>query len=849
MKDLHIVPFSHLDLHGLGQREECLSRGGYILSRALDLMEQHPEFRFLLEQGVFVEDYLTCHPERRDLFARRVKEGRIEVGPTWTGIPQNLQIGEDLVRNLLYGQRYLKEAFGVRGRTAHLSDLPGYTPQYPQIARQCGVEQVVWTRCGPKEGGLFRWRGADGTEALTWHASGEALWGLVAGRYDVMRSRTLAREIAQAAERNAAPMMMHWGEALTAPSEEFYKKLLAWCGTQGFRPVITTPGAYFDAVPPAEAPPALEGEVPSARPSTEPLFPGVVPLNVAAVHRLTTAEKLATAAWLLAGAAYPAGQIREAWLRALEAMEHNDGGAGGEDTEARKARGQQAVVWWAEDLIRSATRAMAERVALRAESPSALPIVVFNPTSWTRTDIVTAHLSFYGPESPSEAPFDMYKIVDAEGRNVPFQDLFVQRVSTTEAALTFIAEGVPPDGYAAFYLVPATTETASLLRIEAPGMMAPGEEAPAFVLRDVQASVSIPYRGIRTGRTFSNDFYDLTVDEVTGRVSVRDRRLGQVVLDGVCVRGAEESLDRGRFQYDLTGRVFEVSVSRVDLVESGEVRATALIEGRLLGSPVEQRFTLYRGLDRIDVEVRLRWRDEQPVRVQAAFPTGIDGPCVCYGTPYGANAFGRTMPGCGPGRDDEMDREMWERQRECQGWVSADGDGWGVVIASDRRAFEVEGGTLRGDLLRSIPAEVSQDYRLVWRRYPPEVVARYSLRSYAGDWRSARAWRDGWALNNPLVGQGVSDTATPKSLPARMSFCGIAGEGVLIPVFKRAEDGEGVVLRAFEPAGEAQEGALRLCREMGEVRETNMLEEKVGGADPGRVRFRPFEIKTLRIRI
>jgi alpha-mannosidase len=99
------------------------------------------------------------------------------------------------------------------------------------------------------------------------------------------------------------------------------------------------------------------------------------------------------------------------------------------------------------------------------------------------------------------------------------------------------------------------------------------------------------------------------------------------------------------------------------------------------------------------------------------------------------------------------------------------------------------------------------------------------------------------------MGQGVIDTATPKSLPARLGFCGIGGEGVLIPVFKRAEDGAGVILRAFEPAGEASEGALRLCREMGEVREADMLEEAAGEVDRDRVGFRPFEIKTLRIQV
>lgn len=47
--DVYVVPFSHLDLFWAGTREECLSRGNRIISKALALANRQPEFRFLIE--------------------------------------------------------------------------------------------------------------------------------------------------------------------------------------------------------------------------------------------------------------------------------------------------------------------------------------------------------------------------------------------------------------------------------------------------------------------------------------------------------------------------------------------------------------------------------------------------------------------------------------------------------------------------------------------------------------------------------------------------------------------------------------------------------------------------------
>ena len=55
---VYIVPFSHLDLFWLGTQEECLSRGNRVITKAIQLAERYPEFRFLLEDDDFVANFV-----------------------------------------------------------------------------------------------------------------------------------------------------------------------------------------------------------------------------------------------------------------------------------------------------------------------------------------------------------------------------------------------------------------------------------------------------------------------------------------------------------------------------------------------------------------------------------------------------------------------------------------------------------------------------------------------------------------------------------------------------------------------------------------------------------------------
>ena len=131
-----------------------------------------------------------------------------------------------------------------------------------------------------------------------------------------------------------------------------------------------------------------------------------------------------------------------------------------------------------------------------------------------------------------------------------------------------------------------------------------------------------------------------------------------------------------------------MSVDDVDLEESGEVQATVLVKGRLLSSPVEIRFRLFDGEDRIDIFLDLDWREERPIRVQMVFPVGKMKADTYYGVPFGFNTIDGIMPGCEPRGQAKMPADQWENQRVCQGWIAVDRGGDGLVAALRKAQLE-----------------------------------------------------------------------------------------------------------------------------------------------------------------
>lgn len=835
---IYVVPYSRLTLFGLGDKEACLSRGVQIIARVLGLLEARHDFRFLIENPVHLSAFLKAHPEAADRVRGAVSAGRLELGAGWTQMDHRLSAGEDLVRNLLYGKSFVREALGADPTVVNLGDGRGTTSQYVQVASKCGVELVVLMGNGWNQDVLYRWPGPDGSQVICWDALGGGLllWEAVRG---TPKSRRAANDVmAGWRETHNGGLAMHWGGLMVQPNEETLAQLEAWAEEQDVELKLGTPSGILPQSRKMAPLREVRRQSSPGGPHPEPVFPETAPLNDPAVRGLLRAEQMSAIAETFLESEYPGKVLKAAWLRQLEATSYRFDGAAAKEGLERRRNDQQGVIDTAGRISRNAEVVIAERIIPRDGPDGRLPIVVFNPLSWPRTDLVEAHVTFYGEvEATDFSRYETYRLVDASGRPVPFQELAGRQTETAEIRLVFAAREVPANGYTTYYLIPGVTDRQPLVGIQPPEMMAPGQMAPefpepSFVLEDVEDRVSEAFGGVRIGRRFRTASIDLEVDEITGRVRVSDRAAGELLVDGIHLVGTEEALTGG---CAVTGRRFEMAVERVDLEESGEVRATVLVAGKLLSSPCEIRYRLYGEPDRVDVDLRLQWRDAKPVRVQMVFPAA--GDTIRYGTPHGQQLL----------EQDEHEGDSSDVRRVCQGWVAVEGSDTGFVLASDRKAFQFGPGEVRGDVLHSGLDPASYSYNVIWRSFPEDVACGYSIRGYRGDFARGNAFHDGWNLGQRLSARVVYDTVSGKSLPDRMQFISLDGPGIVCTTIKRAEDGEGLILRAYETVGRNCEARLVSCRDVVSVRETDLMERRVRDLDGETIPFAPFEIKTVRV--
>ncbi len=169
---LGIIGHSHIDTAWLWPVAETWRKCARTFSSVLSLMDQYPEFRFTQSAALHFDMLRQLYP---DIFARvqeRVREGRWEInGCMWIEPDCNIPSGESFARQCLFGQRALRDMFGITADTLWQPDVFGYSAALPQILRQSGVEffcttKLSWNDTNRFPYDTFHWQGIDGTTVL-----------------------------------------------------------------------------------------------------------------------------------------------------------------------------------------------------------------------------------------------------------------------------------------------------------------------------------------------------------------------------------------------------------------------------------------------------------------------------------------------------------------------------------------------------------------------------------------------------------------------------------------------------------------------------------------------------------
>ncbi len=833
--DVYLIPFSHLDLFWAGTQEECLSRGNRIITRAIRVATEHPEFRFLVEDEAFVANYVETHGGSPDLaqLKRLVKEGRIEISPNWGGMQQSTPRAEALVRSLLYGKRYAQEVFGVDPPVVNMGDLPAYTSQYPQVLAESRVPYAVMTRMGPADSSLFFWKALDGSKVLTWNSLKGYTWGLFLTSDTMSEQQKRAKlqsDLADLKPTTKGPVLMHWGGDLRAVPADIVEQIAKFDQSSPERLVFATPAEYFRQAVKTPAIPEYSGEIPYGWWN---ILTSIVHLwtpAMSAADTLVTAEKFAAINYALGYANYPQQEFELLWKKVIEAFDHNNYGQGGDSGDARKLEYAELASIRGGEILREMERNIAERV--RSPFPWSMPIVVFNPLGWQRDDVVRAHVSLYGDSTPrdTEAYRKAVRLVDEAGTPVPFYVEATGQTVSRSLELIFTARDVPSLGYKTYYIVP----------VEKPDVFPNASE----VKLDNRAA------GALGSDRLENEYYRVDIDRGTGRVTVFDKELNRVVAKDMEITAAEERASNTLSEEVPTGRVLDNEVRTVNVEENNGVRTVVRIHGNISGIPVTQRLSLYRGLKRLDLEDTVDWKAGRLVKIEQLFPYEHPDAKIQYGVSFGAISSDAVMRNSHPRQRDEVSKEAWERWRQMQDWVFAGTDEWGMTIAADHQVITLGDGAIRAGLFRGAyqSAKTTRQGKPYLLYVPPagKYVFRYSLTSGKGDWRAAKSYRVGVDFNTPLSFFSPADDLSAKSLPPSQSFCSLEAPNLVVSALKKEESGPGVILRVFEIEGRSAETPVEFLGQRKSFQEVNLLEEAAGGGEQT-LQARPYEIKNVKL--
>lgn len=229
---------THIDCAWLWTFRQTREKVQRTFSTVLRLMERYPEYKFTSSQPLLYKYCKEEAPEIYEQIKKRVKEGRWEVeGAMWVEADCNLTSGESLVRQVLYGKKFIKEEFGVDSHILWLPDVFGYSAALPQILRKSGVDwfvtsKISWNDTNRMPYDTFKWKGIDGTEINTFFLTAQNDDGNESRNYTTYVGMTNAEMIQGTYKRYTqkelspeAVLTYGWGDGGGGPTSEHLELL------------------------------------------------------------------------------------------------------------------------------------------------------------------------------------------------------------------------------------------------------------------------------------------------------------------------------------------------------------------------------------------------------------------------------------------------------------------------------------------------------------------------------------------------------------------------------------------------------------------------------------------------
>jgi alpha-mannosidase len=827
--NLHIVPQSHIDLSWWWRYdpEAIHVIAKHTLETAFENMEKFPDYTFTYLQVPMIEPLEGLCPELYYKLRYYVhnKEavgsgypnpgasgdnGRLAIGSAmWCEVDGSLPCGESLVRQCLYGKRYYKIYFGIDVKTAWVQDAWTHPWTYPQILKKSGIVSYMYTRPRPEERfmlvpdslqekylttmsktpdeRMFWWEAPDGSRVFAYKPlslggenlpSNEAIENYLTGlhrKYGVSDGITLigvGNHGGGAIREDVERMRRVMNERNSGNPQEKKQAALIFSNPKQFTSAILDhPGSFpvikDELVPTIRGAYTTVGEIKKGNRHSETL--------------LMTLEKFASVASVMNRSIYPEESIYDAWKKLMINQFHDP--ISGTDINPSiddvLLRFQQ-IHDSASNLLNLQLRAISGNINTNGEG---IPLVIFNPLSWVRTDIAETEFELAGD-------INQFSLYDDKNERIPYQ--VIERISEKDKnkiKIIFVAQNIPSMGYSLY----------RLKRNKGKSQINNNLSIDRFFLE--------------------NEFYSVRIDSMTGCISgLTDKQNNREILltdsRGNLIQVIDDHGDSEGFLmspegfgefYNWTGKTSDIiNFSEIKVIENGPVRTVIQIKRSYDLARFIQRIYLYEGINKIDFELIIDWNGKNKM-VKVAFPLDVQNDSAVYEIPYGT-----------------IKRPNLGEEQVAQQWVDLSDDYYGVSLLNDSRyGYDINNNTIRLSVLRSPdhPVEATDEKGI--------HQVRYSLYPHIGTWYNANTMQKAYEFNYPLI--VLRESTHSGSMPSNHSFIDVSPENIMVTVLKKTEDSDDLIIRFYETHGIECIAKIKLSPLMGidAVHKTDLLENEI----------------------
>jgi alpha-mannosidase len=811
---LYEVGYSHLDTQWRWTFPQVIRE--FIPSTVRDnasLFKRYPEYRFNWSGARRYEMMQEYHPDLFEHVRKWVAQGRwFPCGNSWDESDVIVPSAESMIRQILYGRGYFKREFGTESVEFMLPDCFGFPASMPSVLAHCGIrgfstQKLTWGSAVGIPFNIGRWEGLDGQSVIAalnaGDYNGSVQENLSQSEYWRDRLETNGRRSGLFADYQYYGV----GDRGGAPREESVQLVQESVRSTGaVRVVSARADQMFQDITEVQRLrlPVHRGDLLLTEHSAGSITSQGYMKRWNRMNELLAdaAERASVAAHLVGAAPYPREKLSRAWQLILGAQMH--------DILPGTSLPKAYEYSWNDEIIalnafaevlRTAVGGVARAMDTRVDG---VPLVVYNPLSIEREDVVEAEIEF------DSVPGGV-QVINARGREVA-----TQLISTNgrKARFLFLASA-PSVGFAVYGAKPVAA--------------APGRSELAV-----------------SGRSLENRNYRVTLNDQGDVSSIHDRRMGKELLAAPArlVFTREAPREWPAWNMDWRDRT-NPPIGAVDgpaeirIVERGPVRIALEVKRRSRGSEFVQTVRLASGGggERIEWANQIDWQSAA-CALRAEFPLAISNSLATYNWEVGKIQRGNNNP-----KKYEVPSRQWFDLTDASGKY-----GVSILTGAKYGSDKPSDNLMRLTLLFT-PGVTGDDYREQatqdWGRH--EIL--YGWSSHRGGWREGRPDWHAARMEQPLRAFRVP--RHPGKLGSRFSLLEFNSDQVAVRALKLAEDDGGVVVRLQELGGSSRKVQLTSVARVGGIMEINGVEKPLRRVphrgSGGTVDFAPYQLRGLKL--